>query len=87
MNAINESELVLVVRGKALKTMHIDQTKEGKFRITVILNSQEEKLELVTFRKTPREWSSLDRLVKHIQQKYSGIPSIILTFYSGEATK
>jgi hypothetical protein len=87
MDAINESELVLVVRGKALKSMHVDQTEEGKFRIAVTLNSQEEKLELVTFRKTPREWASLDRLVKHIQQKYRGIPSIILTFYSGEATK
>jgi hypothetical protein len=29
MNAINESELVLVVRGKALKTMHIDQTRKA----------------------------------------------------------
>jgi hypothetical protein len=87
MNAINESELLLIVRGKAIKTMHIDQTGEGKFRILVTLKSQEEEFELVTFRKTPREWASLDRLAKHIQQKYRGIPSIILTFYSGEATK
>jgi hypothetical protein len=87
MNAINESELVLVVRSKALQMLHISQTKEGKFRITVTLNSPQEDFELVTFRKTPREWASLDRLVKHIQEKYRGIPSITLTPYSGEATK
>lgn len=87
MNVISESELVLVVRSKALKTLHIMQTNEGKYRINVNLKNQETVLDLVTFRKTPREWASLDRLVKHIQSKYIGVPSIILTFYSGEATK
>ena len=81
MNTISESELVLVVRSKALKRMHINQTEEGKFRITVNLNNQEGELDLVTFRKTPREWASLDRLVKHIQEKYIGIPNIILTLF------
>lgn len=87
MNVISESELVLVVRSKAVKSLHIVQTDEYKYRITASLKNQEEPLELVTFRKTPREWASLDRLAKHIQEKYVGIHSIILTLYSGEATK
>jgi len=80
-NAISESELIMVVRTKALTSLHINQTEEGKFRITAKLNNQEGELDLVTFRKTPREWASLDRLVKHIQEKYVGIPPIILTLF------
>lgn len=87
MNVISESELLLVVRSRVLKSLHVIQTDKGRYRITVNLKNQEEVLELVTFRKTPREWASLDRLAKHIQGKYVGIPSIILTLYSGEATK
>ena len=87
MNVISEPELVLVVRSRVLKNVHIIQTHEGKYRITVNLKNHEEVLELVTFRKTPREWASLDRLVRHMQRKYLGIPSVILNFYSGEATR
>jgi len=84
---MSESELVLIVRSKAVRNLHIIQTDEGKYRIAVHLKNQEEALELMTFRKTPREWANLDRLAKHIQEKYAGIPSITLTLYSGEATK
>ncbi|MVW64465.1 hypothetical protein GPY61_31575 [Massilia sp. NEAU-DD11] len=87
MNVISEPELVLVVRSRVLKNLHIIQTHEGKYRIAVNLKNHEEMLELVTFRKTPREWASLDRLVRHMQRKYLGIPSAILNFYSGEATR
>lgn len=87
MNPISESELVLVMRSKAVRNLHIIQTDEGKYRVIVNLTNQEEALELVTFRKTRREWASLDRLAKHMREKYVGIPSIILTLYSGEATK
>ena len=88
MNTISESELSLVVRSKALKRLHITQTEQGKFRITVTLNNQEGEHELVTTRKTPREWASLDRLAKHITEKFGGaIPAIHLTLFSGEASK
>jgi hypothetical protein len=87
LNTISESELVLVVRSRALKRMHIIQTEEGKFRVVVNLNNQEEELDLVTFRKKPREWASLDRLAKHIQEKYGAIPPITLSLFSGEASK
>jgi hypothetical protein len=87
MSTISESELVLVVRSRALKRMHIIQKEEGKFRVVVNLNNQEGELELVTFRKKPREWASLDRLAKHIQEKYGAIPTMTLSLFSGEATK
>lgn len=79
MNTISESELVLVVRSKALKQLQIIQTEQGRFRIKVILKNQEEERDLVTYRKQPREWASLDRLAKHIQDKLGPIPPMTLT--------
>lgn len=87
MSTIYESELILVVRSQALKRMHISQSDEGKYRVLVNLNNQEGELELVTYRKKPREWASLDRLAKHIQEKYGAIPIMTLTLFSGEFTK
>ncbi|WEF31470.1 hypothetical protein [Pseudoduganella chitinolytica] len=83
LSGISESELILVIRSKALRRMHIVQNGEGKFRIMVNLNNQEGELALVTFRKTPREWASLDRLARHIQEKYGVIPTITLTLSLG----
>jgi hypothetical protein len=79
MHTINESELVLVVLSKALKRLHIIQTAQGRFRIKVILKNQEEERDLVTYRKQPREWVSLDRLAKHIREKCGAIPPMTLT--------
>jgi hypothetical protein len=87
MDTISESELVLVVRSRALKRMHVIQNEEGKFRVVVNLNNQEGELELVTFRKKPREWASLDRLAKHIQEKYGAVPIMTLTLFLGETSK
>lgn len=87
MNTISESELGLVVRSKAIKRFHIVQNQQGKFLITVTLNNQEGELELVTTRKNAREWASLDRLAKHIQEKYGAIPSISLSLHTGDSTK
>ena len=87
MNTISESELALVAKTRALKRMNIIQTEAGRYRVIVNLNNQEDELELVTFRKTTREWSSLDRLIKHIQEKYGAMPNITLSLYSGEASK
>lgn len=87
MNTISESELVLVIKSKALKRMHIVQNEHGKFRIIVNLNNQEGELELVTFRKKPREWASLDRLAKHTREKYGAIPVMTLSLYLGEPSK
>lgn len=87
MKTISESELVLVIRSRALKRMHIVQNEKGKFRILVNLNNQEGGLELVNFRKKPREWASLDSLAKRIQEKYGVIPTMTLNLFSGEETK
>lgn len=87
MNTLSESELVLVIKSRAFKRLHIIQNEQGKFRITVSLNNQEGELNLVTYRKTPREWASLDRLAKHIHEKYGAIPNMTLSLYSGETSK
>ena len=89
MSTIRESELVMMLRSKALKRLHIIQTQQKKFIIKVNLNNQENELDLVTFRKKPREWASLDRLVKHIQKKYGAIPPTTLSLFTptGEPSK
>ena len=79
MNGISESELALVVKSRAIKRMHILQTEIGRFRIHVTLNNQDGDLELLTFRKKPREWASLDRLIKHIREKLPNVPNITLS--------
>jgi hypothetical protein len=79
MNGISESELTLVVKSRAIKRMHIVQTEMGRFRIHVTLNNQEGELELLTFRKKPREWASLDRLTKHIREKLPNVPNITIS--------
>ena len=77
MRTISESELGLVVRSQVVKRFHIVQDGSGKYRVNVELNNQEGELTLVTTRKNPREWASLDRLAKHILDKYE--PRLIVT--------
>lgn len=85
MKAITESGLALLLESQAVKQMHIVQNEEGKYRVIVKLHNQEEELEPVTFRKKTRYWASLDRLTKHIREKYgSHIPNINLSLYLGD---
>lgn len=86
MNTISESELGLMVLTKGLKRFHIVQNRLGKYHIRVTLNNQEGELQLVTTRKSAREWASLDRLANHIQDKYGAIP-ISLSLHTGDSTK
>lgn len=86
MLSISESQLVFVVRSDALRQLRITQNELGNFLVAVQLNNQDGWHELVTFRKKPREWASLDRLAKHIREKYGAIPTITLNLFFGEAT-
>ena len=79
MATITESELGLVVRSLAVKRFRIVRKGSGKYLVYVELNNQEGELALVTTRKNPREWASLDRLATHIQDKYGSIRSISLS--------
>lgn len=86
MNTIGESELIDCVRNKAVKRMCIVQQPDGNYRILVNLSWKDGDHLLISTRKEPREWASLDRLEKHIRTKYGYIKTIILDLYYGEAT-
>jgi hypothetical protein len=79
MSTISESDLIDCVRNKAVKKLHIIQDPNGKFRIVVNLTWKEGDFDLITTRRKPREWASLDRLARHIQENYGVIPPITLT--------
>lgn len=87
MSTVTESELILVVKSRALRRLNIHRTDSGGFRVSVNLNNQEGEHDLVTTRKNPREWASLDRLTNHIQEKFGAQLPITLYLQAGETTK
>lgn len=72
MNEISEAELIDCVKNKAVKQLNIVQSDNGKYQISLSLTWKEGEWNLVTTRGKPREWASLDRLARHIQEKYDG---------------
>jgi len=83
MNAINEAELVDFVKNQAVKRLRIIQSDSGKYQTVVNLTWKDGDWQLVTTRAKPREWVSLDRLARHICEKYQGqLPTITLSFNS-----
>ncbi|HHG1945686.1 TPA: hypothetical protein ACPUSD_004929 [Klebsiella pneumoniae] len=75
---ITEPELIDNLGNQSVKKMMLVQGEDGKFSIRVQLSWKGGDLLLETQRKTPRVWSSLDRLVKHINSKYGKVPIIEL---------
>jgi hypothetical protein len=79
MNTIVEAELADFIRNKAVKKLNIIQVDESKYQIVANLTWKEGDWYLVTTRKKTREWASLDRLARHIREKYNGaVPPISL---------
>lgn len=82
MNAINEAELIDFVKNKVVKRLHIVQNEAERYEIIVNLTWKKGDLNLVTTRGKNREWVSLDRLARHIKEKYEGaLPPIGLSLY------
>lgn len=81
MNTLSEAELTDFVKNKAVKRLNIVQNESGKFQIVVNLTWKEGEWNLVTTRKTIREWASLDRLARHIRENYGIPPAIILSLH------
>ncbi|MEI6706029.1 MAG: hypothetical protein WCK96_02715 [Methylococcales bacterium] len=83
MNIVEEAELVDLAKNNAVKSLNIVQTESNTYKIIVCLTWKKGEFHLVTARKTPREWSSLDRLTRHINEKYIGkIPLVQLSLQS-----
>ncbi|MEY3200729.1 MAG: hypothetical protein RIR70_279 [Pseudomonadota bacterium] len=82
LSSISESELTDFVANGAVKHLHLIQTEAGKYQIVINLTWKKGDWHLMTSRGKAREWASLDRLVRHIREKYDGaIPPISLSLY------
>jgi len=87
MNTLSEAELQDFMLNKAVKRLSIVQNDSGKYQIIVNLTWKEGDWNLLTTRKTIREWASLDRLTRHIRENYGIPPSINLSLYQLENSK
>ncbi|BBA32529.1 uncharacterized protein sS8_0564 [Methylocaldum marinum] len=84
---ITEADLILNVQKKTVKRFKIIQGPHGRYTIVVTLTWREEELTLMTARKTVKEWASLDRLVRHIQEHYGDVPTIWLILNTRESSE
>jgi hypothetical protein len=87
LHSITEADLILNVQKRAVKRFKIIQSAHGRYAIVVTLTWREEELTLVTARKTIKEWASLDRLVRHIQEHYGEVPTIWMMLHTREPSK
>ena len=76
-DSILEDELIDNLTNEAVNFLRVVQTANG-FRIYSSLKWKEGEILLVTQRKHPREWISLDRLVRHMNKHYGELPPIFL---------
>lgn len=83
MQTITETDLVLVAEYKAIKSMRIEETPNGHYRVYVVTTNVQTERTLTTLRdrESPREWATLDTLVKNIRSKYGVIPHISLSLH------
>lgn len=87
MNSITSEELRVAIRYKLVKKIRVEQTKDCQYLTHVTLAKEDEEKTIVTQRGTPREWASLDRLIKHIQTSSMSVQNITLTLYESETTQ
>ena len=87
LHYITESQLTDYVRNGAVKHLRLTQTEAGTYEIVAELTWKKGDWQLVTQRGKARDWSSLDRLVRHIRREYSPAPEISLTLFYREHHK
>ncbi len=85
-NTIQENELVKNLSNGAVTLLRIVEDKKGKYQTFVQLSWREGEIQVVTQRKKPKQWASLDRLAAHIKKYYYGnlIPVITLQLQGAE---
>ena len=81
MQTITETDLVRVAEFKAIRSIRIEETQDAHYRVYVVTTTEQKERTLTTLRdrESPREWASLDTLVKNIRSKYGVIPHISLS--------
>lgn len=81
MNTITEAILVDNARNGAVELLKIAPSEDQKgFLVYVVLTWKPEEMVLVTNKKQPRYWASLDRLYAHMESKYGSVSTISVFF-------
>lgn len=84
-NTITESQLVDYAKNGAVRFLTIVPVSDRKaFNLLVQLTWKEGDLLLLTQQKKPREWVSLDRLYKHIENHYQKVSKIQIMLVNGD---
>lgn len=78
---VSERELVNSSLNNAIQSLKIVQTKESKYQLLITLTWKKGEHILKTQRNKTREWTSLDRLVRHINKNYGSIPLILIQLW------
>lgn len=78
---INEQTLIDSLESNSVKKIKLIQGKDRKFTILACLTWKGGGQILVTQRKRPRAWASLDRLIRHMETKYPNLPIIEIHLY------
>lgn len=73
MNTIMETDLMRLA--PFVKRIRIEETPDEKYRTHITIQKEETEQLLITQRKEPKEWASLDRLIKHLHSIYDKVPS------------
>lgn len=86
MNTMYETDLVR--HAKFVKRIRIEQTPDSKYLTYITIQKEDHEQLLITQRKIPKEWASLDRLVKHLSSIYENLPEgsfppITIKLYTG----
>jgi hypothetical protein len=77
IDTILEHELIDNLANEAVDYLRVVQVDNG-FRIYSKLTWKDAEVLLVTQRKTPKEWVSLDRLTRHMNHNYGDISPVFL---------
>jgi hypothetical protein len=84
MKTIQEAELIGLSQGGLVSQMWITQVGESEYQISVEFTHKRGRWQLVTERKVIRVWANLDRLARHIRNKYGKIDCIYLSLIHKE---
>jgi hypothetical protein len=82
-NEINEKQLTAYCKAGIVRELRLVGLPDGEkfmYRIKVCGNWAASEQLLITFRKDPREWKSLDRVVHHVRDAYGYTGRINLDF-------
>ena len=64
---VTDSELIDYLKNRVVHKIRVYENEKGRYQITVQVSWKGGELQLITTRKKPREWASLDRMVKHFK--------------------